>query len=77
MDARRRFANKLNVRSIFQSTDIANAAYHCEWYNLRPKDARLLVIIMCRARASPLKLTAGKFCWFTITLYTHVSETTF
>ncbi|KAK9309136.1 hypothetical protein QLX08_001095 [Tetragonisca angustula] len=60
----------------FESTDIANAVYHCEWYNLHPKDARLLIIIMCRARASPLKLTAGKFCWFTVTLYTHVSETT-
>ncbi|XP_043519515.1 uncharacterized protein LOC122533657 [Frieseomelitta varia] len=58
-----------------QSMDIANAVYHCEWYNLRPKDARLLIIIMCRARASPLKLTAGKFCWFTVTLYTHVLKT--
>ncbi|CAD1474356.1 unnamed protein product, partial [Heterotrigona itama] len=52
------------------STDIADAAYNCEWYSLPPKDARLLIIIMCRATAMPLKITAGKFCWFTVLLYT-------
>ncbi|CAD1469001.1 unnamed protein product, partial [Heterotrigona itama] len=31
---------------IFQSTDIANTAYNSEWYNLPPKNARLLLIIM-------------------------------
>ncbi|KAK9309143.1 hypothetical protein QLX08_001102 [Tetragonisca angustula] len=59
----------------FESTDIAETAYHCEWYNLSPEIARLLIIIMCRARASPLKLTAGKFCWFTILLYSQVVRT--
>ncbi|KOX70601.1 Putative odorant receptor 13a [Melipona quadrifasciata] len=41
--------------------NIAEATYHCMWYNLPPEIARPLIIIMCRARASPLKLTAGKF----------------
>ncbi|KAF3423718.1 hypothetical protein E2986_11811 [Frieseomelitta varia] len=64
---------KLTFESaIFQSIDIADTAYNCEWYSLPPKNARLLVIIMCRAVASPLKLTAGKFCWFTILLYSQI-----
>ena len=63
--------------AIFQSTDIADTAYHCEWYNLPPKDAGLLVIIMCRATSSPLKLTAGKFCSFTILLYSQASGNKF
>ncbi|XP_043519511.1 odorant receptor 22c-like [Frieseomelitta varia] len=59
-------------RLAFESTDVAETAYHCEWYNLSPEIARLLIIIMCRARASPLKITAGKFCWFTVSLYSQV-----
>ncbi|KAK9309135.1 hypothetical protein QLX08_001094 [Tetragonisca angustula] len=62
---------KLTVESI----DIADTAYHCEWYNLPPKDAGLLIIIMCRATSSPLKLTAGKFCCFTILLYSQILKT--
>ncbi|KAF3423721.1 hypothetical protein E2986_11813 [Frieseomelitta varia] len=61
---------KLTVESI----DIADTAYHCEWYNLPPKDAGLLIIIMCRATSSPLKLTAGKFCCFTILLYSQAKH---
>ena len=57
--------------------DVAETAYHCEWYNLPPEFVRLLIIIMCRARASPLKLTAGKFCWFTILLFSQVSKNEF
>ncbi|CAD1469433.1 unnamed protein product, partial [Heterotrigona itama] len=56
-------------RLMFEGTDVANIAYNSEWYNLPPKNARLLVIIMCRSVSLPLKLTAGKFCWFTILLY--------
>ncbi|CAD1480991.1 unnamed protein product, partial [Heterotrigona itama] len=52
-----------------ESTEIANTAYEIEWYNLSPRSARLLIIIMCRARSSPLKITAGKFCCFTTILY--------
>ncbi|KAK1133293.1 hypothetical protein K0M31_011109 [Melipona bicolor] len=57
------------VGYVLKSTNVADTAYNCEWYSLPPKYARLLIIIMCRARASPLKLTAGKFCWFTVLLY--------
>ncbi|KAF3423719.1 hypothetical protein E2986_07062 [Frieseomelitta varia] len=57
------------------STDVANTAYNCQWYSLPPKDARLFIIIMCRARSSPLMITAGKFCWFTILLYSQVLKT--
>ncbi|XP_043589672.1 odorant receptor 4-like [Bombus pyrosoma] len=52
-----------------ESTEIANTAYNAEWYNLPPKNARWLVIIMCRARSSPLQITAGRFCCFTLVLY--------
>ncbi|KAF3423714.1 hypothetical protein E2986_11809 [Frieseomelitta varia] len=60
---------------VFESTDVAEAAYQCEWYNLPPEIARLLTIIICRARASPLNLTAGKFFVFTILLYSQVVKT--
>ncbi|KAF3423716.1 hypothetical protein E2986_11810 [Frieseomelitta varia] len=64
---------KTYVRGItYESLDISDTAYNCEWYSLPPKNARLLMIIMCRAVASPLKLTAGKFCWFTILLYSQI-----
>ncbi|XP_043519513.1 odorant receptor 13a-like [Frieseomelitta varia] len=63
-------------RLMCESTDIADTAYHCEWYNLPPEKARLFVIIMSRARTSPLRITAGKFCWFTIILYSQVLKTT-
>ncbi|XP_050587354.1 odorant receptor 4-like isoform X1 [Bombus affinis] len=56
-----------------ESTEIANIAYSTKWYNLPPKNARWLVIIMCRARSSPLQITAGRFCSFTFALYCQVS----
>ncbi|XP_048264446.1 uncharacterized protein LOC105666099 [Bombus terrestris] len=68
---------KLLKFAIFQSTEIANTAYYAEWYNLPPKSAKWLVIIMCRARSSPLKITAGRFYWFTLALYTQVSVNEF
>nr|XP_033194246.1 uncharacterized protein LOC117158947 [Bombus vancouverensis nearcticus] len=57
------------------STEIADTVYNAEWYNLPPKNARWLIIIMCRARASPLKITAGKFCSFTLVLFSQVLKT--
>ncbi|XP_033351087.1 odorant receptor 22c-like [Bombus vosnesenskii] len=59
-----------------ESTEIANTAYYAEWYNLPPKNARWLVIIMCRARSSPLQITAGRFYWFTLALYTQYLRAT-
>ncbi|XP_060813712.1 odorant receptor 4-like [Bombus pascuorum] len=58
-----------------ESTEIANTAYNTRWYNLPPKNARWLVIIMCRARSSPLQITAGRFCSFTFALYCQVLKT--
>ncbi|XP_033304678.1 odorant receptor 4-like [Bombus bifarius] len=58
-----------------ESTEIADTVYNAEWYNLPPKNARWLIIIMCRARASPLKITAGKFCSFTLVLFSQVLKT--
>lgn len=63
----------IKICNFFQSAEIANTAYNAEWYNLPPKNARWLIIIMCRARASPLKITAGKFCSFTLVLFSQVS----
>ncbi|XP_068976049.1 odorant receptor coreceptor-like [Bombus flavifrons] len=57
-----------------ESTEIADTVYNAEWYNLPPKNARWLIIIMCRARASPLKITAGRFCSFTLVLFSQQPE---
>ena len=51
---------------------IFEAAYGCEWYKLPPKDARLLLIIMQRAK-TPLQVTAGKLFIFGLELYAKVS----
>lgn len=58
--------------SFLQSTDVAVAVYECEWYNLSPEDAKMLLIIIQRARL-PFKITAGKFCSFTLVLYSQVN----
>ncbi|XP_060813946.1 odorant receptor 4-like [Bombus pascuorum] len=58
-----------------ESTEIANIAYSTKWYNLPPKNARCLVLIMCRATSSPLQITAGRFCSFTFALYCQVLKT--
>nr|XP_012223779.1 PREDICTED: odorant receptor 13a-like [Linepithema humile] len=56
---------------LVESTKIADAAYECSWYNLSAREAKSLVIIMCRAR-SPLHITAGRFCSFNRELYSEV-----
>ncbi|KAG7199413.1 hypothetical protein KM043_014042 [Ampulex compressa] len=58
-------------RLLMESTKIAFAAYDCEWYNLSAREAKSLLIIMCRAR-SPLRITAGGFCSFTLQIFTEV-----
>ncbi|XP_043665358.1 odorant receptor 13a-like [Vespula pensylvanica] len=57
-----------------ESTEIANAAYECKWYDLLPNEARTLILIIRRSR-SPLRLTAGKFCVFNHELYSSVLRT--
>ncbi|XP_076237967.1 odorant receptor 115 [Calliopsis andreniformis] len=59
---------------LIESTEIAEAVYDCEWYNLSPRDAKLLIIIIQRARL-PLQVTAGKFCSFTLVLYSQILKT--
>ncbi|KAL2739233.1 odorant receptor 13a-like [Vespula maculifrons] len=56
------------------STELARAAYECEWYELLPNEARSLILIIRRSR-SPLRLTAGKFCIFNHELYSSVLKT--
>ncbi|KAL2739240.1 odorant receptor 13a-like [Vespula maculifrons] len=61
----------IGQRLLSESTEMADAAYECKWYNLSPKEAKCLILIMRRAR-SPLRLTAGKFCSFSHELFTDV-----
>ncbi|XP_043503445.1 odorant receptor 13a-like [Polistes fuscatus] len=61
-------------RLLSESTDILQAVYDCEWYNLTPKESKSLLMIMYRAR-SPLYLSAGKFCIFTLELYSSILKT--
>ncbi|XP_015183141.1 PREDICTED: odorant receptor 13a-like isoform X2 [Polistes dominula] len=56
------------------STEVARAAYECNWYNLLPHEARSLILIIRRSR-SPLRLTAGKFCTLNHELYSSVLKT--
>ncbi|XP_058808742.1 uncharacterized protein LOC131674231 [Phymastichus coffea] len=55
----------------FESTEIDYAAYQCDWYNWSPRNTRLLLLLMGRAR-KPLEITAGKFCVFSLGLYCSV-----
>jgi len=43
-----------------QSLNICSAIYNTNWYDLPPKEAKMLVVIM-RVTQSPLEITAGKF----------------
>ncbi|CAL7939524.1 unnamed protein product [Xylocopa violacea] len=61
-------------RLLIESIEMANAAYDAEWYKLSPKNARLLIIIICRSRL-PLQITAGRFCSFTMMLYFQILKT--
>ncbi|XP_015183161.1 PREDICTED: odorant receptor 13a-like [Polistes dominula] len=57
-----------------ESTEVARAAYECNWYNLLPHEARSLILIIRRAR-SPFRLTAGKFFTLNHELYSSVLKT--
>ncbi|XP_047345862.1 odorant receptor 13a-like isoform X1 [Vespa velutina] len=58
----------------FQSTGIAFSAYDCEWYDLPPKKAICLLIVICRARIA-FQITAGKFCPFSLELFGAIIKT--
>ncbi|XP_046738674.1 odorant receptor 22c-like [Diprion similis] len=48
---------------IAESERVADAVYHCAWYEMQPSQARDLILVMARAQ-KPLYLTAGKFFVF-------------
>ncbi|XP_076287589.1 uncharacterized protein LOC143212564 [Lasioglossum baleicum] len=54
-----------------ESTGIAQSAYDCIWYDLPPKQATLMIMIIHRAGVS-LKITAGKFSPFSFELFNAV-----
>ncbi|XP_020281200.1 odorant receptor 13a-like [Pseudomyrmex gracilis] len=51
-----------------ESTNMAYGMHECKWYDLPPKDAKDLMLIVHRS-ADPLKLTAGKFGTFSIEMF--------
>lgn len=53
---------------IFQSIGIAYGVYESKWYDIPPKDARNLMIIVYRSTI-PLRLTAGKFATFSMEMF--------
>ncbi|XP_017795126.1 PREDICTED: odorant receptor 4-like [Habropoda laboriosa] len=57
-----------------QSTGIGQSAYDCNWYDLPPKHAVSLVIVICRAQVS-FQITAGKFSPFSLELFNAVLKT--
>lgn len=57
-----------------ESMEIVNAAYNTEWYTLPTNITKMLIIVMCRAK-SPLTVTAGRFCSFTLQLFSEVLKT--
>ncbi|KAG7199412.1 hypothetical protein KM043_014041 [Ampulex compressa] len=59
---------------LVQSTGIAESAYECNWYDLPPKKALTLSIVICRSRIS-FQITAGKFSPFSLQLFSAVLRT--
>ncbi|XP_043503441.1 odorant receptor 13a-like [Polistes fuscatus] len=57
-----------------ESTEVARAAYECNWYDLLPHEAKSLILIIRRSR-SPFRLTAGKFFTLNHELYSSVLKT--
>ncbi|KAI4487562.1 hypothetical protein M0804_005711 [Polistes exclamans] len=59
---------------LVESTGIAFSAYDCEWYDLPPKKAMCLMIVICRARIA-FQITAGKFSPFSLELFGAIMKT--
>ncbi|CAL7939527.1 unnamed protein product [Xylocopa violacea] len=57
-----------------QSTGVGQSTYNCNWYDLPPKDAASLIILICRAKV-PFQITAGKFSPFSLELFNSVLKT--
>ncbi|KAF7405495.1 hypothetical protein HZH66_004401 [Vespula vulgaris] len=59
---------------LVESTGIAFSAYDCAWYDLPPKKAMCLMIIICRARVA-FQITAGKFSPLSLELFGSIMKT--
>ncbi|KZC05409.1 Odorant receptor Or2, partial [Dufourea novaeangliae] len=59
-----------------QSELVYEAVYDCEWLNLKPKDAKNLILIMMRSR-KPLYVTAGKLFPITMLTFCNVLKISF
>ncbi|XP_050587366.1 odorant receptor 13a-like [Bombus affinis] len=57
-----------------ESNGVGQSAYECEWYDLPPKNAVSLIIVICRAKVS-FQITAGKFSPFSLELFNAVLKT--
>ncbi|XP_076752785.1 odorant receptor 13a-like [Xylocopa sonorina] len=57
-----------------QSTGVGQSTYDCNWYDLPPKHATSLIIVICRAKVS-FQITAGKFSPFSFELFNSVLKT--
>lgn len=68
------YTHTSNIFSYFliKSVEIADAAYDCDWYKLKPKEIMDLTMIMNNAQA-PFEVTAGKFRALSIKLFADVS----
>ncbi|KAL6267440.1 hypothetical protein P5V15_000516 [Pogonomyrmex californicus] len=55
-------------RLLVESTNMAWAAYECNWYDISSKDAKDLIFIIHRSTI-PLRLMAGKFGIFSIEMF--------
>ncbi|KAL2734673.1 odorant receptor 13a-like [Vespula maculifrons] len=54
---------------IEESTNLCDALYHCDWYELSTIDVKSIYICMIRAR-KPLQLTCAKFCVVSLRTFT-------
>ncbi|PNF24115.1 hypothetical protein B7P43_G03246 [Cryptotermes secundus] len=59
-----------------ESSQILNAAYHCEWHTANSKFRKDLHILMERAKR-PVKLTAGGFSALTLENFTKVVQSSY
>ncbi|XP_051164864.1 uncharacterized protein LOC127283812 [Leptopilina boulardi] len=57
-----------------QSFAFAQTAYDCEWYNLPPKKAKCLLLLM-QSGHKPVQVTAGKFCVLNLILFQNIIKT--
>ncbi|XP_047370219.1 putative odorant receptor 69a isoform X1 [Vespa velutina] len=59
---------------IEESTNLCEALYHCDWYELSTIDVKSIYICMIRAR-KPLRLTCAKFCVISLRTFTDIMKT--